>query len=159
VRAPTRLAGLLTASRRAGSLGFARWIWLLDLHRIVTKAPLDWAALVRGARAWRASAALYAGLSATRELLRTAVPKEVLAELAPGPLRRRLLHRSLAAAAAGAPRPARVANLLLGESWWDVARTAWSTLPEAAREAAVTSNPRVAAPPGRRGGRWLRRQA
>jgi hypothetical protein len=126
VHAPTRVGNLCVAAERAGRHSLARWIWLLDLHRIVIEAPPDWDAVVRSARAWRVSGPLYAGLAATRELLRTPIPKEVVAALAPGPVRRRLLHRSLAAGARGSARPARVARLLLGESWWDVARSAAS---------------------------------
>jgi hypothetical protein len=87
----------------------------------------------------RARGALYAGLVATRELLRTPVPKEVLAELAPGVVRRELLHRTLSASMrdGAGRRPGRMAKLLLGESWWDDARTAaWATLPGSAWYAA-----------------------
>jgi len=94
---PTRLGHLLFVAVHASRHAFGRWIWLLDLHRLVTSAPLDWEELVRLGRELRVSRAIYAGLAATRELLRTPVPKEVLSELAPGPVRRELLHRSLAA--------------------------------------------------------------
>jgi hypothetical protein len=111
---------------------FERWIWLVDLHRLLTAAPLDWDALVQEARMLRARGPLYAALASCRELLRTPVPKEALAALAPGLVRRRLLHRSLAVAQrdGSGRRPARVAKLLLGETWWDVARTAaWAVRP------------------------------
>ncbi|UCE87510.1 MAG: nucleotidyltransferase family protein [Deltaproteobacteria bacterium] len=124
VYTPTRVGNLLVAAARAGRHSLTRWVWLLDLHRLVLASSLDWDAVVRDARLWRARGSLYAGLAATRELFRTPVPKEVLAALAPGPLRRRLLRRYLAAGARGAQRSAHVARLLLGESWWDVARAA-----------------------------------
>jgi hypothetical protein len=128
----TRLGHLLFGAVHAASHDFARWIWLIDLHHLVSRAPIDWAEVVEAARIWRARRPLYAGLLATRELLRTAVPSEVLAELSPGPLRRSLLHRSLAVTMADRrrPRTAWAAKLLLGESWWDVARTAaWAAAP------------------------------
>jgi hypothetical protein len=130
--APTRLGHLLFVAVHAARHAFGRWIWLLDLHRLLTSAPPDWEELVRFARELRVSRAIYAGLAATRELLRTPVPKEVLSELAPGPVRRQLLHRSLAAShrEGGAATSGRVAKLLLGESWWTVARTAtWAAAP------------------------------
>ena len=54
--------------------------------------------------------------------------------LAPGFVRRRLLRRSLAASMLeGSPRAARTAKILLGETWWEVARTAaWAAAPGAA---------------------------
>lgn len=136
---PTRLGHLLFTAFHGARHAFDRWIWLHDLHLQVVAAPLDWEALVTGARALRARAALYAGLVATRELLRTPVPKEVLADLAPGVVRRELLHRTLSASMrdGAGKRPGRMAKLLLGESWWEVARTAaWATLPGAAWYAA-----------------------
>jgi hypothetical protein len=96
---------------------------------------MDWDELLATARRLRVSRPLYAALAGARELLRTSVPKELLGALAPGPVRRRLLRRSLAASHSGASRipdarAARVAKLLLGESWWDVARTAaWAAAP------------------------------
>ena len=130
---PGRVGHLLFVAVHAARHAFSRWIWLVDLHRLVECGPpLDWDAVVAAARALRVRRPLYAGLLAARELLRTPVPKETLAALAPGPLRRQLLHRSLAAsgAAASTPTPGRVAKLLLGESWWDVARTAaWAAAP------------------------------
>lgn len=123
---PTRHGHLLFTAVHAARHAFSRWIWLVDLHRLVESGPQPWDLLLRQAAACRCRRLLYAGLAAARELLRTPVPKEVLAELAPGPVRRQLLHRSLAAAGARESdlRPGRVAKLLLGESWWDVARTA-----------------------------------
>lgn len=129
---PTHLGHLLFVAVHAARHAFGRWIWLLDIHRSLTSAPLDWRELVRSAHALRVSRPLYAGLVAARELLRTPVPKEVLSELSPGPVRRQLLHRSLAAShgEASTPTSGRVAKLLLGESWWNVARTAaWAAVP------------------------------
>jgi len=97
---PTRLASLLLAAEQGARRGFARWIWLVDLNRLVCAGPLDWDDAVARAATWRVSGALYAGLLACRELLRTPVPKEALAALAPGRLRRRRLRRSLALAMA-----------------------------------------------------------
>ncbi len=139
VARPTRLGHLLFTALHGARHAFDRWIWLLDLHLQVVAAPLDWDALVAGARTLRARGAVYAGLVATRELLRTPVPKEVLADLAPGVVRRELLHRTLSASMrdGAGRRPGRMAKLLLGESWWDVARTAaWATLPGTAWYAA-----------------------
>lgn len=129
---PTRLGHLLFVAVHAARHAFGRWIWLLDIHRLVTSSSFDWDELVRVARALRISRPLYVGLTAARELLRTPVPKEVLSGLAPGPLRRQLLHRSLAAShrSTGGEAGGRVAKLLLGETWWDVARTAtWAAAP------------------------------
>ncbi len=135
-RQPTRIGHLLFVAVHAARHAFRRWLWLLDLHRIVDgvagEPALDWSEVVRTASEHRLRRPLYAGLAAARELLRTPVPKEVLAELAPGPVRRRLLHSSLrpSAAPSEAQRRDRVAKLLLGESWWDVARTAaWASNP------------------------------
>jgi hypothetical protein len=135
-RQPTRIGHLLFVAVHAARHAFRRWLWLLDLHRIVEGRPgeseLDWSAVLRAATVHRLRRPLYAGLAASRELLRTPVPKEVLAELAPGPVRRRLLHRSLSPSSPDhdPKRRDRVAKLLLGESWWDVARTAaWATHP------------------------------
>jgi hypothetical protein len=133
--APTPLGNLLFAAVHGARHAYERWIWLHDLHQLLARSPFDWASVVRAARAWRVRGPLYAGLVATRELFRTPVPKEVIAALAPGPVRRGLLHRSLSASMRdeASRRPGRVAKLLLGESWWDVARTAaWATLPGAA---------------------------
>jgi hypothetical protein len=85
--------------------------------------------------------------------MRSPIPREVLAALAPGPVRRRLLQRSLAASQQRERRPqaAWAAKLLLGESWWDVARTAvWAARPGrawfAARGAPVTRRRRLTHP-------------
>jgi hypothetical protein len=129
---PTHLGHLLFVALHAARHAFGRWIWLLDIHRLSTSAPLDWRALVRSAHALRVSRPVYAGLASARELLRTPVPKEVLSELSPGPVRRQLLHRSLAAShgEASTPTSGRVAKLLLGESWRNVARNAaWTAAP------------------------------
>jgi hypothetical protein len=128
-RRPTRFANLTVAAVRAARHTFGRWIWLVDLHRIITAVPIDWGGVVAAARRWRVRAPLYASLAAARELLHTPIPRAVLGQLAPGPVRRRLLHRSLAAcqvsgATSGA---ARAARLLLSESWWEVARAAART--------------------------------
>ncbi len=131
-RIPSRLGSLLFGAVHGARHAFERWIWLVDLHRMLVGEPLEWSELLREAEQRRLRAPLYAGLAAARDLLRTPVPKEVLARLAPGPVRRRLLHRSLAVSFARphARRPARLAKLLLGESWWDVARTAaWAARP------------------------------
>ena len=129
---PTRLGHLIFVAVHAARHAFGRWIWLLDIHRLLTSAPLDWGELVRAARELRVSRAVYAGLAAARELLRTPVPREVLSELSPGLVRRQLLHRSLAAShgETSTATSGRVAKLLLGESWWNVARTAtWAAAP------------------------------
>jgi len=141
---PTRLGNLLFAAVHGARHAYERWIWLHDLHQLLTVGPLDWESVVRAACAWRVRGPLYAGLVSTRELFRTPVPKEVIATLAPGPVRRGLLHRSLSASMRdeASRRPGRVAKLLLGESWWDVARTAaWATLPGAAWYAARGEEP------------------
>jgi putative nucleotidyltransferase-like protein len=142
---PTWLGNLLFAAVHGARHAYDRWIWLYDLHQLLATSPLDWESVVRAARAWRVRGPLYAGLVSTRELFRTPVPKEVIAALAPGPVRRGLLHRSLSASMRdeASRRPGRVAKLLLGESWWDVARTAaWATLPGAAWYAARGEEPR-----------------
>jgi hypothetical protein len=142
---PSPLGNLLFAALHGARHAYDRWIWLHDLHRLLTSGPFDWASVARAARAWRVRGPLYAGLVSTRELFRTPVPKEVIAALAPGPVRRGLLHRSLSASMRdeASRRPGRVAKLLLGESWWDVARTAaWATLPGAAWYAARGEAPR-----------------
>lgn len=128
---PSRLGHLLFVAVHGARHTFSRWIWLVDLHRLVESGALSWDVLLRHAAAYRCRRPLYAGLAAARELLRTPVPKEVLAALAPGPVRRQLLQRSLAASGSEADlRPGRIAKLLLGESWWDVARTAaWAAAP------------------------------
>ncbi|GEM_PF-2106147 len=141
---PTQLGNLLFAAVHGARHAYERWIWLYDLHQLLTIGPLDWESVVRAACAWRVRLPLYAGLVSTRELFRTPVPKEVIATLAPGPVRRGLLHRSLSASMRdeASRRPGRVAKLLLGESWWDVARTAaWATLPGAAWYAARGEEP------------------
>lgn len=126
---PTRFANLTVAAVRAARHAFGRWIWLVDLHRIITAVPMDWTGVVCAARRWRVRAPLYVSLVATRELLRTPIPRDVLGQLAPGPVRRHLLHRTLAACqvSRGASGAARAARLLLGESWWEVARAAAHT--------------------------------
>jgi hypothetical protein len=152
---PTRLGNLLFAVVHGARHTYDRWIWLHDLHRLLTTGPLDWESALRAARAWRVRGPLYAGLVSTRELFRTPVPKEVVAALAPGPVRRGLLHRSLQASMRdeASRRSARIAKLLLCESWWQVARTAaWATLPGAAWYATRGEEPkflRRLAHPGR----------
>jgi hypothetical protein len=134
-RTPGALGLVLFGAVHGARHAFSRWIWLLDLHHLIEAGSVDWDELLAVARALRVSRPLYAGLAGARELLRTSVPKELLAALAPGPVRRRLLRRSLAASHATAmrvpdARAARMAKLLLGESWWDVARTAaWAAAP------------------------------
>lgn len=126
---PTRFANLTVAAVRAARHTLGCWIWLADLHHLITAVPMDWGEMVSAARRWRVRAPLYASLVATRELLHTPIPRNALERLAPGPLRRRLLHRSLAACQVkgGTSRSARAARLLLGESWWEVARAAART--------------------------------
>jgi len=160
-RRPTPLGHALFTALHAARHALDRWIWLVDLHRLVSRDATPWPELLEGAERWRVRRPLYAALAATRELLRTPIPKEVLAALAPGPVRRRLLHRSLARsgeASARTSRAAWTAKLLLGESWWDVARTAaWAAAPGAdwfeargreASWAARAAHPLRAAVPG-----------
>ncbi len=145
-RAPTWLGHVLFGAVHGARHAWERWLWLLDLHLLVTRRRPDWPLLVSEARARRMRAPAYAGLAAARELFRTPVPKEVLARLSPGPVRRRLLHRTLAVSQARPAdrRPARLAKLLLGESWWDVARTAaWAARPGPAWHAARASSGNV----------------
>lgn len=113
-RVEAALAGhVLFAATRLARGGPVPWIEVVDMHRLVEARP-DWSALVREARESGLRRALYVGLATSRELLRSPIPKEVLSELAPGRLRRRLLHWRLAAEAretassapASAPRPA-----------------------------------------------------
>jgi hypothetical protein len=96
-----------------------------DIHRLVSALPMDWVGLVTEARQWRVSAPVYAGLVATRELFGTAIPRGVLERLAPGPMRRHLLHRNLAAQWRGceAADAAQVPHLLFAENWWELARS------------------------------------
>ncbi len=129
---PRPAAHLVFVAVHAARHAFSRWLWLLDLHRLVEAGGFEWRAVLAAATRWRARRPLWAGLHAARELFRTPVPKEVLRALAPGPVRRGLVARSLAAQAESphARRPGRVARLLLGESWWYVARTAaWAVAP------------------------------
>lgn len=129
---PSWLGHLCFTAVHATRHALDRWIWLVDLHRLITARDTGWDEIVEVALRWRLRRPLYAALLATRELLRTPIPKEALAALAPGPVRRRLLHHTLAASTL-APGPARAgwtAKALLGESWWDVARTAaWAAAP------------------------------
>ncbi len=132
---PTQSGRILFAAVHAARHTLDRWIWMVDLHRLVTADPVDWKDLLDSARRLRVRRPLYAALLATRQLLRTAIPREVIASVAPGPVRRLLLQRSLAASLrpGSPPRAAWTAKLLLGESWWDVARTAaWAAAPGAA---------------------------
>jgi hypothetical protein len=126
---PTRIANIAVAGIRAARNTLGRWIWLDDLHRLISAVPMDWDELVSSARHWRLRAPLYASLLATRELFHTQIPRAVLNRLAPGPVRRRLLHRSLAACqrTGASARTARTARVLLSESWWEVARAAART--------------------------------
>ena len=89
---PTRLGQLLFVAAHAASHAFGQWIWLIDIHRLLTGAPLEWEELLRSARQLRVGRAVCDGLAAARELLGTPVPKEVLSELAPEPMSRPLLH-------------------------------------------------------------------
>lgn len=149
----TRLGHLVFTAVHGARHAFERWIWLHDLHRLVTMAPLDWDEVLDAARDLRVRGPLYAAFTCARSVLRTPVPKEAMAALAPGLVRRRLLERSLAVAQrdGSGRRPARVAKLLLGESWWDVARTAaWAVRPGPAwyeaRGASPAARPPRAAP-------------
>ena len=126
LRRPTRIAKLLFSAIGAASSSLDRWIWYVDLYRLVEGDPLDWDALVRTARRWRIEGPTYMALRATRELLRAPVPRESLEALAPGRVRRQLLQRD-AAAAVRQPRrrhPGWTSRLLRGDSWWSVARAA-----------------------------------
>ncbi|MFQ5418007.1 MAG: nucleotidyltransferase family protein, partial [Myxococcota bacterium] len=123
---PTRFALLASAAFRAARRDPGRWMGLDDIHRLVSSMPMDWAALVTAARRWRVTAPVYAGLVTTREIFGTAIPRDVLERLAPGPVRRRLLHRSLATQwrARDAAQGTRAPHLLCAESWWELARAA-----------------------------------
>jgi hypothetical protein len=123
---PGRITNLVIASIRAATHTVGRWVWLNDIHRVITAVPMDWDDLVTTARRWRVRAPVYASLVATSELLGTPIPRQVLRRLAPGPVRRHLLHRSLAASQGkrSSCNAARAARLLLGENWWEVARAA-----------------------------------
>jgi hypothetical protein len=123
---PARITNLVVASIRAATHTMGRWIWLGDIHRVITAVPMNWEELVTTAQRWRVRAPVYASLVATRELMGTPIPREVLRRLSPGPVRRRLLHRSLAASQGKGSgcNAARAARLLLGENWWEVARAA-----------------------------------
>jgi hypothetical protein len=83
---PTRLGQLLFVTTHAASHAFGQWIWLLDIHRLLTTAPLEWEELVRSACQLRVGRAVCDGLAAARDLLGTPVPKEVLSALAPEPV-------------------------------------------------------------------------
>jgi len=123
---PSRIGQLLFAAVHAARQGFERWIWLLDIHRIVSKESFDWSEGIRAAQLCRARGPLYASLLATRELLRTPLPRGVLRELAPAPLRRHLLRRRVTASLVqeGARSLRQRAQFLFGETWWEVARGA-----------------------------------
>jgi hypothetical protein len=123
---PARVTNLVVASIRAATHTMGRWVWLGDIHRVITAVPMNWEELVTTAQRWRVRAPVYASLVATRELMGTPIPREVLRRLSPGPVRRRLLHRSLAASQGKGSgcNAARAARLLLGENWWEVARAA-----------------------------------
>jgi len=123
---PGRITNLVVASIRAATHTLGRWILLDDIHRVITVVPMDWDELVTSAQRWRVRAPVYASLVATRELFGTPIPREVLRRLSPGPVRRRLLHRSLAASQGKGSgcSAARASRLLLGENWWEVARAA-----------------------------------
>ena len=123
---PARITNLVVASIRAATHTVGRWIWLDDIHRVITAVPMNWDELVMIARRWRVRAPVYASLVATRELLGTPIPREVLRRLSPGPIRRVLLNRSLVASQGKGDScsAARAARLLLGDSWWEVARAA-----------------------------------
>jgi hypothetical protein len=120
---PTRVANLVVASVRAARNQLGRWAWLSDVHRTISACPVDWDEILASARKWRVRAPLYASLVGARDLFGTRVPREALDRLAPGPLRRHLLHRSLATRH-WQGRTSRAGQLLLGESWWEVARAA-----------------------------------
>jgi hypothetical protein len=123
---PARVTNLVVASIRAATQPMRSWIRLDDIHRVITAVPMNWDELVTTAQRWRVRAPVYASLVATRELFGTPIPREVLRRLSPGPLRRHLLHRSLAASQGKGSgcNAARAARLLLGENWWEVARAA-----------------------------------
>jgi len=56
---------------------------VMDLARVVALEPLDWDAVVAGARRWGAERPAYYGLELARRLLSTEVPADVLAALRP----------------------------------------------------------------------------
>jgi len=122
----TRIGDLLVSSLRAARPDAGRWISLADVHRVLGAAPVDWREVTQAARRWRLRSPVYASLVAARRLFGTPIPRTALARLSPGPIRRRLLQRSLAACHAGGAtdRRMRATGALLGESWWDIARGA-----------------------------------
>jgi hypothetical protein len=68
----------------ASSQGFQRLRRLLDIDRTVANEPPDWDALVQRCRAWRVALPVGAMLNAASRTLGTAVPEEVVRDLAGG---------------------------------------------------------------------------
>ena len=91
-------ARVLTATRNLFYLaahlchhGFARLIWLYDLHLVMSKSEggINWEELVGDARRSRSAALVYYPLKFARELLGSPVPENVRAALSP-PLYKKL---------------------------------------------------------------------
>ncbi len=91
-----------------------RLIWLVDLHRLVTGAALDWQRVLHLAETWRLGLAVAAGLDAAGRWLGTAVPGDVRAALA-----------HLAADPAGRAMWGLGDELLAGR-WWRRAAATWA---------------------------------
>lgn len=68
---------------------------LVDFHEMVCQWSPDWGVLVRRAKAWGVTTALYLTSTTARRLLRTPVPEDVVEELAPSAVRRGYLARFL----------------------------------------------------------------
>jgi hypothetical protein len=65
---------------------------LLDIH-LLTQHALDWAAIVERAKAWRIATPTWTVLALAVQLIGASVPESALTQLAPSPLRQRLIHR------------------------------------------------------------------
>lgn len=88
----------------------------LDAWLVIERAAVDWEGLIGTARAAGVASAAWLTLANARRLAGAAVPDQVLARLAPSPLRRRWLRAALDLQGSGAPRralPRRLEQLVL----------------------------------------------